>query len=321
MNYRRFGKTNWTVSEIGLGGWAIGGVDWMGVNDADSLATVRAAFDNGVTFFDTSEAYGDGHSEEMIAEALEGHRHEVVVATKGGAKFLREENLNLSEDVHRRSLEGSLRRLRADCIQLYQLHGPRRELIRSGEIWELLDRFKQEGKIEHYGLSLDYPSDGLDAIAHSNCASLQTEHNLLNLEAKSELFPAAVKADVAIVTRVPLCSGLLVGQFTPETVFPPEDHRSKWNRERFLRRLEKIEKLKEILLKLPYETLGQAALKFAASDPAIALAIPGAEFPERAIENAKVSDLPPLSPEQLAAVEDLYEPLPHPSHAVSMGMP
>jgi len=321
MNYRRFGKTNWMVSEIGLGGWALGGTDWMGVTDEKSLATVRAAFDHGINFFDTSEAYGDGHSEEILAEALEGHRDEVIIATKGGAKFLREENLDLSEDVHRRELEGSLRRLRTDCIQLYQLHSPKRELIRSGEIWERLERFKQEGKIEHYGLSLDYPEDGLDAIANSNLASIQTEYNLLNLEPKFKLFPAAVKADVAIITRVPLCSGLLVGEFTPETVFPPEDFRSKWNRQRFLQRLEKVEKLKQLLVKPPYETLGQAALKFAISDPAITLTIPGAEFPERVIANAKVSDLPPLSPEQLAAVEELYEPLPHPSHAVSMRMP
>jgi aryl-alcohol dehydrogenase-like predicted oxidoreductase len=318
MNYRRFGKTNWRVSEIGFGGFAIGGKMWMGVNDPDSLATVRAAFESGVNFFDTSEAYGDGRSEEILAEALEGRRHEVFIATKGGAKFLRDENLNMDEDLHRRELEGSLRRLRTDCIQLYQLHSPKRELIRSGEIWERLERFKQEGKIEHYGLSLDYPEDGLDAISNSDLASIQTEYNLLNLEPKFQLFPAAQRADVAIIARVPLCSGLLAGTFTPETVFPPEDFRSRWNRERFLQRLEKIERLKAILVKAPYRNLAQAAIKFAISDPAVAVTIPGAEFPERARENAGVSDLPPLSLGQLAAVEALYEALPHPSHAVSM---
>jgi aryl-alcohol dehydrogenase-like predicted oxidoreductase len=279
------------------------------MNDQDSISAINAALDLGVNFIDTSDAYGAGYSETLLGAALKGHRQSVVLATKGGNIMVGPSRgkRNFSPDYIDNVLHGSLKRLQTDWIDLYQLHNPDVETIERGEVWELLERRKREGKIRHYGVSINTMAEGIAAAKNGRAETIQVEYNLLQQEPAQEIFPLAQQAGIGIIARVPLRRGLLTGKMTPddEKRFEGEDLRARsFKGEAFVRELAKVEKLR-FLVHGPIKTLGQAALAFCGAHPAVTVTIAGARDERQMRENAAAGDLT-LPAEDLERIAELW---------------
>jgi aryl-alcohol dehydrogenase-like predicted oxidoreductase len=308
MQYKALGRTGLRVSTIGLGTMVHAG-HFGPMNDQDSISAINAALDLGVNFIDTSDAYGAGYSETLLGAALKGHRQSVVLATKGGNIMVGPSRgkRNFSPDYIDNVLHGSLKRLQTDWIDLYQLHNPDVETIERGEVWELLERRKREGKIRHYGVSINTMAEGIAAAKDGRAETIQVEYNLLQQEPAQEIFPLAQQAGIGIIARVPLRRGLLTGKMTPadEKRFEGEDLRARsFKGEAFVRELAKVEKLR-FLVHGPIKTLGQAALAFCGAHPAVTVTIAGARDERQMRENGAAGDLT-LPPEDLERIAELW---------------
>jgi len=307
MEYRTLGRTGFRVSVIGLGTMVHAG-HFGPMRDEESVSAIEAALELGVNFIDTSGAYGAGYSETLLGKALRGRRDKVILATKGGNVMTGPDRgkRNFSPDYIGRVMEESLKRLDTDCIDLYQLHNPTIDVIRSDGIWELLGRRKKEGKIRYYGVSINKIEEGVAAVEGGRYDTVQIEYNLLDQEAANAVFPLAQKANVGIIARVPLRRGLLTGKFTPadQQRFQGEDVRARnFAGDVFKRELEKVELLR--FLAKPGRSLAQAAIAFCVSHPAVSIVIPGARDARQMRENAAAVDLK-LAPEELSRVADLW---------------
>src|SRR5262245_30770316 len=208
MHYRLLGRTDLVVSEVGFGGWAIGGQWWGRVDDATSIAAVRAAVDLGVSFIDTADVYGDGHSEELIAEALGTNRHGVVIATKAGLRS--PTGTNFDPDYIVGAVDSALNRLQTDYIDVFQLHNPTKKALADEALWERLRGLKAAGKIRAYGASVQSAADGLIAIDKGGVDTVQVVFNVFDQRARA-MIEAARQAGVGVIGRVPLASGFLSG--------------------------------------------------------------------------------------------------------------
>jgi len=311
MQYRTLGKTGWQVSVIGLGTWNIGG-QWGEVDDRTALATVWRAYECGVNFFDTADAYGEppGRSEELLGKALQGIRQEVFIATKVGNWARRHGHpLPYTSPLHIIACcHASLYRLRTDYIDLYQCHIGDPTDAEIDVFLEAFERLKEQGKIRAYGIS----TNSLSALQRFNklgtCSTCQLDYSILNRAPEKDLLPYCQEQNIGVIVRGPLAKGVLSGKFTPDTVFTDEVRRS-WNegprREKFLKQLEVVERLR--FLERDGRTLAQAALQFVLSHPAVSCAIPGAKSPQQAEANAKAGD-GVLTPEELAAVNEIVQP-------------
>jgi aryl-alcohol dehydrogenase-like predicted oxidoreductase len=279
------------------------------MKDEESLSAIDAALDLGVNFIDTSDAYGAGYSETLLGRALKSRRDKVVLATKGG-------NVMTGPDRGKRNfaaqyidgvLHGSLQRLQTDYIDLYQLHNPTVDVIQNGDVWEVLERRKKEGKIRHYGVSINTMEEGAAAVQDGRSATIQVEYNLLAQEPADTFFPAAHAAGIGVIARVPLKRGILTGKMTPadEQRFTGEDVRARsFKGESFRKELEKAEQL-NFLVHGPVKTMVQAAIAFCLAHPAVSLTIPGARNAAQMRENAAGADVT-LPPEDLEKVADLW---------------
>lgn len=313
MKYRMLGQTGFRISEVGLGTWPMGGptkwaqgyISYGSVDDTESLALLRRARELGVNFIDTADIYGDGHSEELIAQALGGDR-DCYVATKVGYDMYggRQGKVWSAEHINY-AVEQSLRRLRRDVIDLYQLHTPPIEVIRQGEVFETLERLKQQGKIRHYGLSIFTAEDAAEALKQGNPAAFQVSFNLLDQRHITDLFPSIRDRGVGIIVRSPLASGFLTGTIEPDHDFPETDHRSRMPREQIVREVAKVEMLR-FLVKPPVQTLPEAALAYILSYDAVSVVIPGAMTIRELEDNVSASDVAPLAAEDVRAAETLY---------------
>ncbi|HWW60319.1 MAG TPA: aldo/keto reductase, partial [Thermoanaerobaculia bacterium] len=287
MNYRTLGKkTGIKVSEIGFGGWAIGGaaeasgvpMGWGRTNDEDSLAAIRRARDLGVTFFDTADSYGFGRSESLLGIVLSRTRGEGVIATKVGV--VRKPDGTLLKDFSREhifhAVDGSLKRLRTDYIDLYQLHNPTLDDLRREEIQEAMERLQEVGKIRFWGVSISAPEEGIEIMNRGWAHALQVLYNILNQAAAKELLPLAKEKGYGVVARVPLASGLLSGRFRTDSTFSPEDVRQNFLTPKRLEEvIPRVDEAKAIIGGAA-RSLAEAALQFALADDAIASVIPGA---------------------------------------------
>ena len=308
MRYKTLGRTGLRVSVIGLGTMVHAG-HFGPMKDEESLAAIDTALELGVNFIDTSDAYGAGYSETLLGNALKGRRDKVILATKGGNvmvgpnKGKRIFAPEYIDDV----LHGSLKRLHTDWIDLYQLHNPDVEVIERGEVWEVLEKRKKEGKIRHYGVSINTMDEGIAAAKGGRAETIQVEYSLLQQEPAEEIFPPAQAANVGIIARLPLKRGILTGKLTQtdEQRFQGEDVRARsFKGEAFAKELAKAEKLR-FLVHGPVKTLGQAALAFCVAHPAVTIAIPGARNAQQMRENAAAGDVT-LPPEDLAKVAELW---------------
>lgn len=316
MNYRRFGRTDWQVSEVGFGSWAIGG-DWGSVGEKDAVAALNTALDEGVNFIDTADVYGDGRAEQIIRKVLAERDENVYVATKAGRRL----NPHVADGYNRENLNGfvdrSLEYLGVDCLDLVQLHCPPTDVYYRPEVFEALDDMVGAGKIRYYGVSVEKIEEAIKAIEYPNVASVQIIFNMFRQRPSELFFRLAKERDVAILARVPLASGLLTGKMTADSTFAADDHRT-FNRHGeafdvgetfagvdFQKGLEAVEDLKRLC---PAEaTMAQFALRWILQFDAVSAVIPGAKNPGQARDNVAASSMASLDWETLEAIRKIYE--------------
>ena len=315
MQYRTLGRTGLRVSEVGFGAWAIGGpsklgpveIGWGEVDDAMSLRAIEAAYDAGVTFFDTADVYGAGRSEVLIGKALKSRRDRVVIATKVGNRTTAggEWVKDFSKQWITEAIEASLTRLGMDCVDLYQLHSGTDTAQYRDETFEALNALKAAGKIRHYGISVGPCAHGPWVIRNTPAETIQVVYNMLEREPEAELLPLAQAHGIGIIARVPLASGFLSGKFTPDTQFAPNDHRARtYPPEKIRQMVGQVAKL-GFLTDGKSKTLAQAALQYCLAHPALSVVIPGAKTPEQARANAAASDGVLLTPQEVAQARAL----------------
>lgn len=308
MIYRRLGRTGLMVSEAGFGGWPIGGQGWGDVRDEESLAALQRAFELGVSFFDTADVYGHGHSEELIGQALGEVRDHVLIATKVGVDFTRGEPARHNYDPAyiREALERSLERLRTSYVDVYQLHNPPQKLAEEDAVWETLAELRESGAVRQFGISARTANDALAYLKAERESgqpgrfgdTLQVAYNMIGQEAAAKgVFVEAARQQWGVIARVPLASGLLAGKYEAEHYFPPSDWRSMWSPETLAEKVRRVEELR--FLARPGRSLAQTAIAFVLSEPAVSTVISGAKTVEQVEENAAASDLAPLPEEEL----------------------
>src|SRR5579863_2658059 len=316
MNYRTLGRTGWRVSEIGFGSWGIGG-DWGPTEDASALAALNKAIDLGVNFIDTADVYGDGHSEQLIAEVGKARSEQLIVATKAGRRL----NPHVAGGYDRQNLtsfvERSLRNLETEAIDLLQLHCPPSEVYDMPEVFGILDDLVQQGKLRYYGVSVERVDEAMRAIRYPNVQSVQIIFNMFRFKPAEQFFAAARERGVGILARVPLASGMLTGKFRPQTQFAQNDHRN-FNRhgEAFDQGetfsgvdydsgLQAVEQLRPLVPQ--GASMAQFALRWILMFPEVTAAIPGAKTPQQAEDNVQAAELPPLSDETMQKVREVYD--------------
>ncbi len=226
MKYRRFGKTDWQVSEIGLGTWQVGGKWGSGFSFDNAASILECAIEEGINFIDTADVYEAGLSETAVGKAVRSADHKIYVATKCGRQIIPHENQYYTPDVLERYVDQSLLRLGLEQIDLIQLHCPPSEVYARDEIFERFIRLREKGKIAHMGVSVEKIDEALQALNYEVVSSVQIIFNIFRQRPAAEFFAEAKKRDVAIISRVPLASGLLTGLYSADTVFGKEDHRS-----------------------------------------------------------------------------------------------
>ncbi|WP_086843844.1 aldo/keto reductase [Amycolatopsis kentuckyensis] len=316
MENRKIARLGREVSVVGLGCWQLG-ADWGEVDENDALAVLHAAADNGVTFFDTADVYGDGRSERLVGRFL-AERGDVFVATKMGRR-VEQVPENYVAANFREWNDRSRRNLGVDTLDLVQLHCPPTPVYSSDAVYDALDAMVDEGRIKAYGVSVETCEEALTALARPHVASVQIILNCLRLKPLERVLPAAAEAGAGIIARVPLASGLLSGRYTAQTTFAENDHRN-YNRhgdafdvgETFSGvpyevGLEAVERLRGLVPS--GRTLAQFALRWIIDQPGVSTVIPGARNAEQASANTAAASLPPLSPEALAGVRETYDEL------------
>ena len=319
MQYRTYPHTGLSVSEVGFGLWTTA-TDWWGkMTDEQAVAMLREAFGLGITLFDAADTYGNGRSETQLAAAFKGRRDEVVYATKFGYDFYAhgeerkgqfEIPRNFSPAFVRYALEQSLRRLETDTIDIYQIHNAHMSEIESDELFALLEAFKSEGKIKHYGVALGpaigWLYEGVDSVEKRNVASAQMIWSLLEQYPGSPMIEAAKSsgADTGFMVRVPHASGMLEGKYTAQTVFPEGDHRRHRPKSWLINGVQKVEQLR--FLERPDRTLGQAAILWILREPRVMSVLPNIYDRDQLVEFAQAPHCPPLSDDELARVDELY---------------
>ena len=316
MHYRTLGRTGWQASEMGFGAWAIGG-SWGKTDDNESIAALHKAIELGVNFIDTADVYGDGHSEQLIARVRKEHSEPLFIATKAGRRL----NPHIADGYNRENLtkfvERSLQNLQMERLDLLQLHAPPSEVYDRPEVFAALDGLVQEGKIRHYGVSVEKVDEALKAIQYPNVQSVQIIFNMFRLKPAEQFFAAARERQVGIIVRVPLASGLLTGKLRLDSQFSADDHRN-FNRHGeafdqgetfsgvdYETGLQAVEELRTLVPE--GFTLAQFALRWILMFPEVTTVIAGAKNPRQAEENTQAASMPSLSDETMRRVQELYE--------------
>jgi aryl-alcohol dehydrogenase-like predicted oxidoreductase len=315
MEKRRLGKTGWDASVIGFGAWAIG-ADWGEADDDTSLEALRAAAATGVNFFDTADVYGDGRSERLVAKLRKELTEPIFVATKAGRRAPEQKVAYYSPENLIAWTERSRENLEMETLDLVQLHCPPTDLFYHPEVFAALDDLVSQGAIAHYGVSVERVEEGLKALDFPGVASVQIIYNIFRQRPGDRFLKAAKEADVGVIVRVPLASGLLTGKMTRDSKFPANDHRN-YNRhgeafdvgETFAgvdldTGLAVVEELRALVP--PGETMAAFALRYCLSDPGVATVIPGAKNPEQARQNAVAGELGQLDQATLARLVEIY---------------
>lgn len=317
MDQRILGRTGLAVSTIGFGAWAIGSA-WGPVDDRESMAALHAAIDAGVSFIDTADVYGDGHSERLVARLRrERPRDRIVVATKAGRRLPAQTPEGYSRENLTSWIDRSLVNLGIETIDLLQLHCPHPAVYDRPDVFGILDDLSAAGKIRHYGVSVETVDEALRAIRYPNVETVQIIFNAFRLKPAERFFSEAAARNVGIIARVPLASGLLTGKLRADSTFDATDHRA------FNRDGQAFDK-GETFSGVPYDvalavvdelrplvpanaTMAQFALRWILMFDAVTCAIPGARTPAQAIDNARAAQLPPLSADAMARVRAIYD--------------
>lgn len=315
MNKRTLGKTGYQVSEISFGAWAIGG-SWGEVNEDDAMRALHEAVDTGINFFDTADVYGDGVSEQRIAKLKRERSEEIIVATKAGRRLQPHDADGYNRKNLTAFIDRSLKNLETDTLDLVQLHCPPTEVYYRPEVFGILDDLVAQGKIRHYGVSVEKVEEALKAIEYPNVATVQIIFNIFRQRPAGLFFREAKAQNVGILARVPLASGLLTGKMTRDSSFAEDDHRN-FNRhgEAFDRGetfsgvdyesgLAAVDAIRELVPE--GATMAQFALRWILMFDEVSCAIPGAKRPEQVADNASAADLSALSNKVMLQLEQIY---------------
>ena len=307
MRYRKLGRTGIEVSEIGYGAWGIGGAQWGGADDDESLQALHRAIDLGLNFVDTALAYGEGRSERLVGQVVREREETVHVATKVPPKnriWPAEEGAKL-EDVFppgyvRECAEQSLSNLGMETVDLLQLHVWNDDWADSEELLDEVDRLRSDGKIRHFGISINdhQPSNALRLVRSGAADTVQVIYNVFDQSPEDELLPACREHDVGVISRVPLDEGGLTGRIDADTEFEGDDFRASYfsgDRKR-----EVHERATAIAsdLGIDEDQLAEAALRFILSEPAVSTVIPGMRSIRNVQRNIAASDAGPLSEDE-----------------------
>ena len=315
MNYRKFGRTGWKVSEIGFGAWAIG-ADWGHVSEEDAINALHTAIESGVNLIDTADVYGDGRSEKLISKVIKEHSKKVYVLTKVGRRL----DPHVAEGYNRENLtayiERSLRNLDVETLDLVQLHCPPTQVYYMPETVDVLDDLKRQGKIKFYGVSVEKVEEAIKAVEFTNVQSVQIIFNILRTRPTESFFQLAIEKEVGILARVPLASGLLSGKMTPQSTFSEDDHRN-YNRYGesfdvgetfsgvdFDTGLEVVEMIRPMIPE--GMTMAQFALRWTLMFEAVSSVIPGAKNVQQAVDNTLASNFPPINDEVMKELQEIY---------------
>ncbi|MBM3945246.1 MAG: aldo/keto reductase [SAR202 cluster bacterium] len=318
MKYRTLGSTGLTVSEVGFGVWSVS-TNWWGKIDEDTgIKLLRKAFDLGITLFDTADTYGDGYGEEILAKAMGKHRHDIVIGTKFGYDIYdktprvghTERPQKWEPEFVRYACEQSLRRLKTDYIDLYQMHNPRLDAIERDDLFDMLKTLVSEGKLRHYAVALGpdigWYDEGAASMEERRISAMQIIYSIIEQQPARRFFDIARKHNTGLLSRVPHASGLLDGTLTKDTVFDDSDHRSFRRREwltSMLKTLERIEFLTENLS----STIGQIAIKFPLSEPQVASVLPNITNMPQLVEFAAAPETEDIPKEFLETLYGYYD--------------
>jgi aryl-alcohol dehydrogenase-like predicted oxidoreductase len=319
MQTRNLGTTPVSVSVIGFGGWVLGTSWWGTLTEEEGRALVRRALDRGITFFDTADSYGDdGISETLLAGALAGvPRDSYVLGTKFGYDITAPREAHGHSERPQRwdaafirsACEASLRRLRTDVIDVYEMHNPRMDAIDDDEAFATLSALRDEGKIRVYGVALGpaigWEEEGVRALRERRVQVLQTVYNVLEQDPGRRFLAEAASVGAGVLARVPHASGALEGKITKETTFAAGDHRSFRNRQMLVDLLDKAETLRW-LHESGQRTIAQLALQYAVAQPGISSVLPTMTSIEQLGEFTAATRAPSLSDDELRRIDALY---------------
>lgn len=318
LNTRTLGKSGIPVTEIGMGLWAAGGDQWGPTDDQKIFDAIDFALDSGVTFFDTADVYGSGHSEELLGRSMQGRRDRFIVATKIGWRgFDGDAGASAYDTVEKlvAGVESNLRRLQTDYVDVIQSHinfrEPTMEIFLEG-----FQRLQRDGKVRAYGVSTS-DFEYLQAFnAAGGCATLQVDYSILNRTPEADILPYCQEQNIGVIVRGALAMGILTGKYDADTRFPEGDFRRSWHenpeeRATYLDDLAKVEELRS----LPNgrstpngRSLAQLALQFTLAHPAVTTVIPGAKNVRQMRDNVQAGLLPPLSAAELAQIDAVVPP-------------
>jgi aryl-alcohol dehydrogenase-like predicted oxidoreductase len=305
----KLGKSNIEVTKMGIGLWAMGGDAWGPTEDQESLDTIAAALAAGITFFDTADVYGAGHSEELLGQAMQGQRERFIVGSKiGWMDFDGEHSQTAYDTVDKliAGVESNLARLKTDYLDLIQSHinfrDPTMEVFLEG-----FQKLQQQGKVRAYGVSTSDFEYLKEFNANGGCSALQIDYSILNRTPEEDIFPYCLEHNIGVIVRGPLAMGILTGKFNRDTKFGPDDWRGRWQenpdeRATYHLDLAKVDQLKEMF---PDRTLAQVSLQFAMAHPAVSTVIPGAKNIRQLNENLAAAQLPPLTESELCLIEQV----------------
>jgi len=305
MKYRKLGGSGRDVSEIGYGAWGIGGVQWLGGRDDESLRAVHHAISHGLNFIDTALAYGDGHSERLVGRIVRESDRQLYVATKVPPKnqlWPARPGIDIDQvfpyDYVMQCTEQSLRNLGVEAVDLQQLHVWNPEWIDRDDWRRAFEDLKRSGKVRAVGVSINDhdPDSALELVGTGLIDTVQVIYNVFDQSPEARLFPLALERQIGVIARVPLDEGGLTGEITPDTEFEPTDFRAGYfSGDRKRQVAERVTAIRRDLEGVP-GTLAEIALRFCLSHPAVSTVIPGMRSVAHAEANAAVSDQGPLDP-------------------------
>ena len=320
MKYRQMPGTDLELSEIGFGVWTVATNWWGNIPENEKSQLLLNAMELGVNFFDTADTYGEGYGEEILSKILGHRRHEMVIATKFGYDFYdkitprighQERPQKFDAEFVRFACEQSLRRLRTDYIDIYQLHNPKMDAVESDELFEILEQLKQEGKIRHYGGALGpdigWFEEGEALMRERNVESIQIIYSILEQDPAKDFFKIAAEKNIGLISRVPHASEALTGRYTEAPTFKEGDHRSHRRSEWLREALEKVEQVKFLASEDTGRNLSQAAIKFCLYQPSIVSVLPNFTNVEELTDYSDAIEVPDITDGEQSILDDLWE--------------
>ena len=302
MQTRPLGRTGLEATVVGFGALTIGGA-FGEVDDAVSTAALHAAIDMGMNFIDTSDAYGAGRSETVIGKFLKERtdRDRLMICTKGGNNMVTGVR-NFTPDYIRGCVEGSLVRLGVEAIDLYLLHNPSLDNLQAEDSFEVIESFVAQGKIKHWGVSVNTLEECEYTVASGKPAVMQMEYNILEQEPEA-VFAKAHAAGIGVIARVPLKRGMLSGRFNEQTTFEATDLRGRiLSADKMPALVAKVQQIEATASSMS-RPLAEIAMRFCVSNPHVAVTIPGIRTPDQARSNAAACE--PLPAEVVEALRRL----------------